>query len=84
MNQKKFEYTHKDIPFLKKHLILRGIFCFLFLLVFTWQILSLFMDFNPKEMNIVQFIVGGMVLIINLLMSFISLMYAFKNFRIIL
>lgn len=83
MNQKKFEYTNKDVPFLKKHLFFRSVFTFMFLAIFVWQLLSILIGKDISKLNIGEIIISGAVLLTSLLMAFISLMYVFKNFRIV-
>lgn len=83
MNSKKFEYAHKDIPFLKKNITIRTIFCVFFLVIFAWQLLSIYLAGDFSNLTIVQIFSSSFTLLITLLMSFISLMYVFKYFRII-
>lgn len=82
MNSKKFEYQHKDVPFLKRNLVIRTIFTLIFLGIFAWQMISLFLIQMEGSLSILQIVTSSFVMIMCLLLGFISLMYAFKYFRI--
>ena len=40
MNLKKFEFTNKDIPFLKKDIVIRLSFTVMFCAIFIWQFIA--------------------------------------------
>ena len=83
MNSKRFEYTHKDIPYLKKDIIHRAFFAVMFLIVFIWQFISMIQTEITDSLTILEVSSSVLVFINCLLLSFISLLYIFRNFRII-
>ena len=83
MNSKKFEYTDRDLSYLKKDIIYRTIFALLFLIVFTWQFISFFKASITKSTTTMQIVVAIIVFVCCLMLTFISLLYIFKDFRII-
>ena len=83
MNSKKFEYQHKDIVHLKRDIIFRSLFSILFLGIFIWQFVSIIIENINNELSFIQIVVSAIVLLSSLLLSLLSLMYIFKDFRII-
>lgn len=83
MNSKRFEYTHKDLPYLKKDIVYRTCFIVLFLSVFVWQFGAMIKAAMSDSLFILQICSSVLVFITCLLLSFISLLYVFKDFRII-
>ena len=83
MNSKRFEYTHKDIPFLKKDIVYRTFFILLFLCVFVWQFVDMIKAALNDSLFILQICSTVLVFISCLLLAYISLLYVFKDFRII-
>ena len=83
MNSKRYEYTHKDIPYLKKDIFFRALFAILLVAVFIWQFVSLIYLTITSSMTIMQIASSCLVIFCSLMLAFISLMYALKDFRII-
>ncbi len=83
MNSKKFEYTNRDLPYLKKDIIFRTIFAVLFLMIFTWQFIAFVKMSINKSTTLMHIISAIVVFICCLMLTFISLLYVFKDFRII-
>lgn len=83
MNSKRFEYTNKDIPFLKKDIVLRTVFAALFILVMVWQFASIVMISFDGTLSIMQICSSVLVFLCCLLLTLISFLYIFKDFRII-
>ena len=79
MNSKKFEYQHKDIIGLKRDILFRSLFMILFLGVFVWQFIMMF----TTKLTVANSLVSASVLVTSLMLMSLSLMYIFKNFRII-
>jgi len=80
---KRFEYTTRDLGHLKKDICFRTIFMFFFLSLFVWQISTLIMESLKDSISNFKIISSIVVLISSLMLTLISLMYIFKNFRII-
>ena len=83
MNSKRFEYVHKDLSMLKKDILFRTIFGALFLAIFVWQFVMVVMDTITQSMITLKIISSVIVLISSLMMSLLSLIYIFKDFKII-
>ncbi|MBQ9795752.1 MAG: hypothetical protein IJW36_02165 [Clostridia bacterium] len=83
MNSKKFEYTNKDIPYLKRDITFRTIFSALLIVMFIWQFVSIVIVSIKSSLTIMQICSSILVFISTLLLSYISLLYVFKDFRII-
>ena len=83
MNSKRFEYSNKDIPYLKKDIVYRSFFTIMFLIVFVWQFASMIQTAMDESLVILQVCSSILVFITCLLLSFISFIYIFKDFRII-
>lgn len=83
MHLKKFEYLHKDVPFLKKDLGFRVFFILLFIAVFAWQFISILMQDFSTSVNIPMLISSVAVLLISLMFITLNLMYSFKNFKVL-
>ena len=83
MNLKKFEYVHKDIPFLKKDILYRFSFILIFLFIFAWQFATLILNMMTDSITNIMIFSASFVMILSLLMFFCALMYIFKDFRII-
>lgn len=83
MNSKKFEYYHRDVPQLKKDIVVRCFFSVIFLATFIWQIANIITENSKTSPSIMQIIVSVIVLISSLILFCIVLLYAFKDFRII-
>lgn len=81
-NPKRFEYQHKDIGYLKKDIVFRTIFSVLFIGIFVWQIVNMFMGLTSTTKNL-EIVVSIIVLLSCLMLSFVSLTFVFKDFRII-
>jgi len=83
MNLKKFEYLHKDVPFLKKDILFRAIFIVLFFAIFLIQLISMLQHFFKNTLELGMAISSGIVLLTSLLFCLISVMYLVKTSRII-
>lgn len=83
MNSKRFEYTHKEIPQLKKDILFRTVFAVLFLVIFVWQFISTVIVVVNSSLTIMQSCSSAMVLILSLFLALICFLYAFKDFRIV-
>jgi len=82
MNSKIFEYTNKDSSYLKKDIAFRTFFSVLFLAIFVWQFASMVKLALKNSMNIMTIGVSVLVILCSLMMFIISMLYAFKDFRI--
>lgn len=83
MKSKRFEFFKKDLKYVKKDIIFRTIFSFLFLVIFVWQMAAIINKSLSAKLSTTQTIVSIFVLIFSLLLSLVSLSYIFKDFRII-
>ncbi|MBQ8615765.1 MAG: hypothetical protein IJ415_04290, partial [Clostridia bacterium] len=83
MNSKRFEYTNKDIPYLKRDIVFRTIFSVLFLIIFAWQFVALIKIAVQNSATIMEICSTIIVFVCCLMLSFVSLLYVFKDFRII-
>lgn len=83
MNSKKFEYSYKDIPSLKKDIVIRSCFSFSFLCIFIWQFIDIIVTAMNSSLTIMQIASALIVIASTLLLSLVSLLYVFKDFRII-
>lgn len=83
MNSKRFEYTTKDIPYLKRDIFFRALFAGLLIAVFLWQFIAIIYKTATSSITIMQIASSILVILCSLLLAFISFMYAFKDFRII-
>ncbi|MBR2969567.1 MAG: hypothetical protein IKC49_00755 [Clostridia bacterium] len=83
MNLKKFEFQHRDIPFLKKDIAYRFIFAILFLGAGAWQFTTMILSLLNNTLSNTMIASSVFVLTISLLMFFCSMLYSFKDFRII-
>ena len=83
MNLKKFEYTNKDIPFLRRDVTVRLIFSSLFIAVFIWQFISLFVTNATVGMTTPKIVTSIIVLIVALMMAMVALLYSLKDLKII-
>ena len=83
MNIKKFEFTNKDIPFLKRDIIVRLSFSALCIIVFLWQFISLFASQDINNLSNVKIIATVFVLIFSLLLTLLGFLYAFKDMKIV-
>ena len=78
MNSKKFEYSSKDTPFLKRDVIFRAMFIALFLAVFIWQLVIVF-SHNVKSLPVATIVVSVLTMIIAVLFILICLLYISKS-----
>ena len=83
MNNKKFEFTNKDLTHLKKDIALRTVFSVLFIAIFIWQFANLISSYLKGSLDVLKISATLIVLICCLMLAFISLLYVFRNFRII-
>lgn len=83
MKIKKFEYKHKDVPFIKKDIAIRMVFFTLFFIVFLWQLISMFVYFNNGSLSTPMLILSVLVLVISLILSMIALLYAFRGINLL-
>ena len=83
MNQKKFEYQNKDIPFLRKDIVWRMCFMALFALVFIAQIIMLIVSYFKGNATTTMVIVSSVIMVISLMLTILSLSFAFKDIRLI-
>ncbi|MFQ6752577.1 MAG: hypothetical protein ACLRFL_03335 [Clostridia bacterium] len=83
MNLKKFEFQHRDVSYLKKDIAYRFLFALLFLSVGVWQAITMFIHIYSDSISVTMIASSLFVLILSMLMFFCSIMYTFKNFRIL-
>lgn len=82
MNSKRFEYHTKDIPFLKKDLILRFVFALLFFVIFVWQFIAMVVAYNNQTIHTGMIILGVITLILSLFMAVMSFIYGYKSMMV--
>lgn len=83
MKFKKLEYQHKDMPLLKKDTIFRLVFMSLFLIIFVWQLISMFFNYFQNSLSMTMMIVSVIVLLVSLILTLTALIYAFRDINII-
>ena len=83
MKYKKLEYQHKDMPLLKKDTTIRMIFMSLFLVIFVWQLISMFFNYFQDSLSTTMLIVSIIVLLVSLILTLTALIYAFRDINII-
>lgn len=83
MRAKRFEYRHKDIPFLKKDIAFRIVFTFLFFAIFLWQLIIMFYNHSQGTLTNVMLIVSIFVLVGSLIFTLTAMLYAFRSINII-
>lgn len=83
MNLKKFEFTNKDISFLKKDIIVRLSFTVMFCAIFIWQLVSFLVTQAKNAMSTGRIISTVFVLILSLMLAMIGFFYSFKDIRIV-
>lgn len=83
MNQKRFQYQNKDIPFLKKDIRVRIFFMILFGVVFFSQLILLVLNQIDKTITLSMIITSAVIMLLSLMFSIISLVFAFKDMRAI-
>ena len=82
MNLKKFEFANKDIPFLKRDIIIRLIFTALFTILFIWQFVALFVAQAHNALSTTKIISTICVLLLSLLLAMLGFLYSFKDIKI--
>lgn len=83
MNQKRFEYQNKDIPFLKKDALKRILYMFLFLGVFALQLTMFIFNQIENKNTKTTVIVAAFVMLVSFIFALMSFAYAFKDLRLI-
>lgn len=83
MTMERFEYQHKDLPMLKRDIIFRFIFVFLFSAIFIWQLVLLLTNYVRSTLSPMKTIVAVILLVVSLMFAVISFTYAFKSLNII-
>lgn len=81
MNFKKFEYHHKDIPMLKKDVIIRILFTVLFFALLIWQFVSLLINYTTASVTLPILVSAIIVIVMSALLAGLSLIYAFKSLK---
>ncbi len=81
MNQKRFEYQHKDIPFLKKDIIYRLSYVALFGIVFFVQLFMIIAQNIKGAATVTSMIIGSVILVASLLFALLCLIFAFKDIK---
>lgn len=80
---KRFEYTHKDVKHLKKDIFCRSFFAFVILAAAAWQAYYVFDEYLNNTLDMVKIIVAGIVIFSGVVIFFTSLLYIFRNYRIL-
>ena len=83
MNLKKFEFTSKDAPFIKRDITLRLVFTALFVALFVWQFVALVIAQSTNSISTAKLVATIFVLLTSLLMAMLGFVYAFKDIRIL-
>lgn len=83
MNFKLFEYSNKDVPFLKKDLAFRASFAVLFFAVFAIQLISTLQNMVTNNINLGKIISSVIVISTCCLFCFLSILYMIKTQRTI-
>ncbi len=83
MNLKKFEYQHKDTPFLKRDIAVRFLFSILFFAIAVWQFIIMAINLVNNTLSTTMLITSLFVIILSVIMFVCAMMYAFKDFRVI-
>ncbi len=83
MATKRFEYQHKDIPYLKKNMCFRMIFVMSFLFIFIWQLFNIIHYNLNKELTDIMLIIGGVNLFFCVMYILVALLYYFRCLRTI-
>lgn len=83
MAAKRFEYQHKDIPFLKKDIRYRLIFSALFLLTFCWQLMNIIMAQSANALDKLEIIIGAVTMVFCLMFTCVALLYSMQDIKTI-
>ena len=83
MNLKKFEYANKDVPVLKKDIVVRLTFTALFVAIFIWQFISFVSTQASDNMSTGKTVSTVVVLLLSLILGAIGFVYSFKDIRIV-
>ena len=83
MHLKKFEFTNKDIPFLKKDIVWRLSFTAMFCAIFIWQFIAFIVAQTKGLMSTGRIVATIFVLVLSLMLAFIGFIYSFKDIRIV-
>lgn len=83
MVSKKFEYTNKDIGYLKRDIVMRAFFTLIFLAIIIWQFVMVIMTAINDSLSTLDYVLSSITIITCLLLALISFVYSFKDFRVI-
>jgi len=82
MNQKKFEFQHKDLPFLHKDYKMRIFYVFLFIAIFIAQVAMLAYSFSKGNTSTTMIISSGAIMLVSLMLVILSLSFALRSLRL--
>ncbi|MBE7076898.1 MAG: hypothetical protein E7374_03280 [Clostridiales bacterium] len=82
MTTRKFDFHASNIPLLKRDMITRLIFTFLFLGVFFYQFTVLFIDYLHDKVGLLKISVGIVLLFLSMMFCLLSFLYAYKDMKI--
>ena len=83
MNQKKFEFQHKDLPFLKKDFRTRMLYIVLFVGVLIAQAAMLISSFITGKTSSIMVIISLAIIFISFMLVVLSLSFALRSLRLI-
>lgn len=78
-----YEFTHKNVPYLKKDIVARVLFGFAFLVVFIWQFILLVVNYSAGTLSSLMMGVAIFTMLSALLVGIVSALYAYKSINTI-
>ncbi len=81
MDTKKLEYMDKDVPTIKKDLVLRIVFAVLFAVSFAWQLVAMILSHD--NISVIMLVLSSVTMIFSIMFGFASILYAIKDLKIL-
>lgn len=78
-----YEFTHKNIPYLKKDIVFRVIYGIAFLLMFIWQFVLLVINYTNGSLSNLMMGVAIFTLVTAMMLCLVTALYAYRDVKTI-
>ncbi len=76
---KTYEFTNRNVPILKKDIVMRILFAFLFLVTFVWQFVLLVVRYTASDLTGIMMGIGIFTMVVSLFMGIVASLYAYRS-----
>ncbi len=76
-----YEFTNRNVPYLKKDIVYRSIFLVAFVVVFAWQFILLVVRYNANTLSNLMMGIAILTMVCSLFLGIVTGIYTYRSVR---